>query len=345
MDLKKYNEKGITGLINLGNTCFLNSCVQLLNNTFELYEFFESNNFSKFLKDNIDATIMSEYNELRKKMFETNGMISPNRFIHYIQEVSKQKKKEIFSGFNQNDMPEFLLFLIDCMHNSICRPTQSTISGNPSNNIDKRAIICYKFLKEIYNKEYSEIMNLFYGISVCEVKSMKDDIYVYRPEHYFIIDLPIDNDDIYGCLESFTGYEILDGDNKYYNEKTKEKEDVKKRTLFWSFPDILIITLKRFSYDGSEKNNKLINFPINNLDLSRFVEGYNKNSYIYDLYGICNHMGNINRGHYTCYIKKINTWIDINDENICRIDEKNLVTPMSYCLFYRKKKTNDNINV
>ena len=149
MDLKKYNERGITGLLNLGNTCFLNSCIQLLNNTFELYKFFESNNFSKFLKDNPDATIMIEYNELRKKMFETNGMISPNRFIHYIQEVSKQKKKEIFSGFNQNDMPEFLLFLIDCMHNSICRPTQSTISGNPSNNTDKRAIICYKFLKEI----------------------------------------------------------------------------------------------------------------------------------------------------------------------------------------------------
>ena len=345
MDNKKYNEKGYTGLINLGNSCFLNSCIQLLNNTYELYKLLDENSIDRYIKNNNDSIILNEYNELRKTMFNTNGIVSPNRFIHYIQEVSKKKNMEIFSGFNQNDMPEFLLFIVDCMHNAISRPAKTVISGNPNNSIDKKALICYNFLKQVYEKEYSEIMNLFYGISVCEIKSMNEKIYVYRPEHFFILDLPIEHDDIYKCLESFTNYEILDGDNKYYNEKSKKKEIVKKRTIFWSFPEILIITLKRFSYDGSEKNNKMVHFPLTNLDLSKYIEGYRVNNYIYDLYGICNHMGNMNRGHYTCYIKKSDCWIDINDENICKINEKNLITPMSYCLFYRKKKTNDNINV
>ena len=97
--------------------------------------------------------------------------------------------------------------------------------------------------------------------------------------------------------------------------------------------------MKRFSPDGQQKLNSLITFPLENLDLSKYVCGYNKESYKYDLYGICNHMGGVMGGHYTAFVKNSeNNWLHCNDRNVEDVQSpETIITPMAYCLFYRKK--------
>jgi ubiquitin C-terminal hydrolase len=97
--------------------------------------------------------------------------------------------------------------------------------------------------------------------------------------------------------------------------------------------------LKRFSADGRHKLNQLLDFPLENLDLSKYVVGYNPKSYVYDLFGVCNHMGSIMGGHYTSYVKNVSgEWIHFNDTQVDIINERQIVSPMAYTLFYRKKK-------
>ena len=74
-----------------------------------------------------------------------------------------------------------------------------------------------------------------------------------------------------------------------------------------------------------------------NLDCSSYVEGYNQESYIYDLYGICNHSGGLMGGHYTAYVKNANNkWYHFNDTNVNEVDESKILSNKAYCFFYRK---------
>lgn len=342
--MEKYKNKGYTGLSNLGNTCFLNSCMQALNHTYELNEFLESKQYAQYYDKTLpDAIIIDEWNNLRQVMWKTNGVVSPNRFVHYIHELAEKKDRDLFTGYAQNDLPEFLLFIVECMHNSICRKVNLNIKGKVENNVDKLAKCCYKMLQQTYEREYSEIMDMFYGIYVSElIQANGTKTLSLNPEPYFLLDLEIPENatNIYQCFDAFTQYELLEGDNAWYNEKTKKREDVKKRITFWNFPSILIITLKRFHMDGHRKIQKQIQFPLEGLDLSKYVSGYKPKSYVYDLYAICNHSGGTMGGHYTAYVKNATQeWVHYNDNRVERhIHQSKLVTPKAYCLFYRKVK-------
>jgi len=343
---KKAQNQGYTGLANLGNTCFLNSCIQIIRHTYELNDLLGKTTSKKAKKDIDDTLVLDEWNELRKLMFSNNGVVSPNKFVHTIHQVARTKDRDIFTGYAQNDMSEFLLFFVDCIHNSISRPIQMRISGKPENMVDQIAIKSYEMLKTVYQKEYSEIMGLMYGVYVTTIRSMADPgvLHSIHPEHFFILDLQLFSEkgvftNIYQCFDHFILPEAMQGENAWMNDKTRTKEDVTKTISFWNMPDILVITLKRFLPDGIRKIENLVDFPLDNLDLSRYIVGYNPNSYLYDLYGVCNHMGGTMGGHYTAYVKNdANIWMHYNDSSVEPIENPSqIVSPSAYCLFYRKK--------
>jgi ubiquitin C-terminal hydrolase len=339
--------RGLTGLTNLGNTCFINSCIQILSHTTELNIFLDGNYKSKLNNNKLDGLILMEWDSLRKLMWSQNCIISPQRFIKQLQFVSKSKNREEFSNYSQNDSSEFFLFLIDCFHSAISREVIVHINGEPKNETDQLAIQCFEKIKFFFQKEYSEIYDLFYGIHVSQIVSLEEknfgEILSNSPEPFTIINLPIPsikNPSLLDCFDLFVSGEILEGDNAWFNEKTGLKQTIKKQIMYWSFPKILVIDVKRFSnVNFNNKNQVLITFPITELDLSNYVIGYNKTPYIYDLYAICNHHGGPLGGHYYSFIKIKNKWFSFNDTDVNEINDLNkLITPNAYCFFYKKQE-------
>ena len=336
----KKKAEGLTGLANLGNTCFMNTTLQCLSHTYAFNDFLDNSENQKKIQKKPESLILMEWNKLRNMMWSEDCIISPGGFLGAVQKVAKIKKKMLFTGFAQNDLPEFLNFIIDCFHTSIMREVNMNINGNIITNKDKIAKECFTMMKNMYKKEYSELLDIFYGIHVSNTKGDNNEILGSNPEPFLMLDLPIPKEsrqlNIIDCFNVYTKNEELEEKNQYINDDGKRV--LSKQILFWSLPSILIVTLKRFN-NAATKDDTFVDFPLEDLDLSKYIIGYDKDSFKYDLYGIGNHRGGVCGGHYYAYVKTPNeSWYEFNDSSVKKIDISNKVSSEAYCLFYRKKK-------
>jgi ubiquitin C-terminal hydrolase len=284
-----------------------------------------------------------EWDELRELLWKENCIVSPFKFVKTVKKLAHLKGQSMFTGYDQNDLPEFLIFVIDCFHNALSREVNMTIEGKVQDEKDKIAVKCFERIKQMYENDYSEIWKIFYGIHVSQLSIQSTGKKISMvPEPFFIINLPIPTNNkspsLIDCFDLYVDYEILDGENCVKIEETNEKVPAKKNIMFWSFPDILVIDIKRFN-SNNRKNQIMVDFPLENLNLSKYVIGYDRDSYIYDLYGVCNHSGSVFGGHYTSFVKNANgKWYHYNDTSVSEVGmPQQIKTPKAYCFFYRKR--------
>lgn len=331
---------GLSGLYNLGNTCYMNSFLQILSHSYlfknEL-EYRINNNYINV------RGILKEWIELDTLLWSKDCIIKPNRFFNEIQTIAKQKNLYNFCGYEQNDVTEFMLFIFEEFHKLCKTDVIINIKGIAESNCDKIALKCYKSYVDRFQNDYSLIIKLFYSLQMTYNRRVSDDeIISMCYDSNFIINIPLlDNkvQNLTQCIDLYLKDNLLCGENALYDEKTKQKCDIIQKTIFWDLPEILIISFKRYSYDGTRKNNSVIQFPIENFNMNKYVYNYKKDNYVYDLYAVCNHSGRLEGGHYTSYIKnKDGSWYHFNDTNITKLkNTENIISPKAYCLFYNKK--------
>jgi ubiquitin C-terminal hydrolase len=291
------------------------------------------------VENNDNYLLLKEWIDLKTILWSKKCVVSPNRFIHILHNVSSRKNISIFSDFTQNDASEFLLFLINTFHAGLPKLTYKK-ERNKYTGIDK---LCYDHLESIIKEgEYSKIIEIFYGVKISILEHEERGVLSTKPETFFVIHLPIpdiSDPTIEDCFDLFMQDEHLEGENGIINEKTQQKENVIKRTAVWEFPKILIIDFQRFKLYNliARKRQNFISFG-NTLDLTKYVVGKNKGKrYNYELYGISNHSGSVNGGHYTSCIKNMNgKWYNYNDTIVKEIDINEIFSSKAYCLFYRK---------
>ncbi len=84
------------------------------------------------------------------------------------------------------------------------------------------------------------------------------------------------------------------------------------------------------------KNSQNVIFPIDNLDMKKFIVGPYNTHCKYNLYAVSRHYGYINGGHYTAICKNTKRWFEYNDEQIEEIDTNDIISNAAYVLFYKR---------
>ena len=155
---------------------------------------------------------------------------------------------------------------------------------------------------------------------------------------------------IYDCFNSFRTEELLSLENTIHCSNCKTNEQIFKKLDIFKPPLYLIIQIKRFRYQNSSslfdfsninqsKNDTLVDFPLDNLDLRDYVvDKEHKAEAIYDLVAVAQHVGQLNAGHYTSICRVTgNKWYKFNDDKVKEVSKKEVVSNEAYILFYKKK--------
>ena len=129
----------------------------------------------------------------------------------------------------------------------------------------------------------------------------------------------------------------------YFCSKCKTHRPVSKTLSVYKLPKILVLHLKRFSFDSfrREKVTAPVAFKDTELSLEACyaADAELNKSVSYDLVGVVNHMGNINGGHYTadCFNSETQEWYNYNDANVTLVDKPRTESSSAYILFYQQR--------
>ena len=346
---------GAVGLHNLGNSCFMNSILQCVNHIVPITQYFLKGAYLKDLNSSnplgsggIVATAYSSFlNDLWSGEYSA---LAPRLLKKTIASFAPQ-----FNNVYQHDSHEFCSFLMDGIHEDCNRVKAKPYVEEFEGKGILEAKVAIESWKRHVQRHDSIIVDYCQGMHrshltcpVCGRDSIKFDV-------YSTISVPVvptkDRSGITlkDCMEKFTEGEQLDENNSWYCPSCKKHVCALKMLALWTVPDILIVHLKRFTYEARshgvvrKKIEEKVIFPIDKLDMTPYILGPIDEDAppIYELFGVSEHSGSTaNSGHYTATVRnsKDHNWYRYNDSHVGSTSGDASVTGGAYLLFYQRKK-------
>lgn len=384
---------GLRGLINLGNTCFMNCIVQALTHTPLLRDHFLTEEHVCRPEDHQSGCLVCEVSTLFQEFYSGNkGPLTLHRLLHMIWTHARH-----LAGYEQQDAHEFFIATLDVLHRH-CKASAPALPENENSKRDNpnqcSCIIDTIFTGGLQSDVVCQACNgvsttidPFWDISLDLGTSTRSSGSVADDGSFSSgvgAELTMSNDSskqlnsgpttLIDCLERFTRAEHLGSSAKIKCNNCQSYQESTKQLTMKKLPVVASFHLKRFEHSSRlhKKISTYISFP-EQLDMSPFMSNNRNNRSLlnsgasssssscsssdstgewgtsgtgplsltdnrYSLFAVINHLGTLEAGHYTAYVRQQNNhWFKCDDHMITRANLQEVLDSEGYLLFYHKK--------
>ncbi|KAI5246173.1 ubiquitin carboxyl-terminal hydrolase-like protein 22 [Aureobasidium subglaciale] len=340
--------KGLRGLYNMGQTCFMSVVLQsLIHNPF-IRSFYLSVGHRSLDCEREACTscalddIITEFHSTEKA--EGYGAVAMLQ--------GSWKGGGNLAGYQQQDAHEYLQFILNSLHTTNLEEDEKEEKAEDCNCVIHKAfcglmrstVVCSK-CKNV-TAAVDPFMDLSLDLKGPGPKKKKNEAPV-APQAV----------DLSECLDRFTSPEVLQASD-YRCRECDSQQSATKRLALSRLPPVLPIHLKRFSHSKTSstsiKLDAKVHFP-NVLDLQPYVSrarpkkgssetNGTKNGTdaekgtsprpLYELSSVIVHKGKMDSGHYVSYAKEGDEWFLFDDSKVVLVEEKEVLAAEAYMLFY-----------
>jgi len=339
--------KGFVGLSNIGNTCYGNATLQAIRHQVDLTIFFMQGQHKDLLskkKSSEKTELLESYGNLVQDLWtKEKGYGNTRPFWKAMIPAAMKAGFEQFRIPIPHDAHEFLIFLLDEMHEGLAEEVNIKIRATSDNSEITNALT---FWKKSFEKSYSPLVELVFALQRKSVKCecskesvswatmnmikvavpqlQKDDAHTGQPV------------DLLDLMKSDGNDEVIEG---YACDSCDPKRT--KATMshsLWRLGNWVIIVLKRNENSGRRINTH-VNIPMttsfNTLFHSDSAEP--SASCTYELFSTIHHHGSSGGGHYTAHAKHPVTghWAHYDDESMMHVHTPKL-DASTYIVMYRR---------
>uniref|UniRef100_A0A914DX97 ubiquitinyl hydrolase 1 n=1 Tax=Acrobeloides nanus TaxID=290746 RepID=A0A914DX97_9BILA len=335
---------GYTGLFNIRNTCFMNTTLQALFNTPQLQAIFTSADFFEHINElNTKGTkgvISACFSALLDSVWSGKFIaIRPELFLKvFASEVCAD-----LADKRQHDAQEFQIYLLNALHedmNKVAKP-EPFEQNYDGHDLAKNAEDYKARQNRFSSSPVNDVFNLRtvsqLSCSVCRSTSV-----TFEEMNQISVELPQETSSsrLSECLAQHFSDITLVGENCWNCPTCKKPQAANRDTKIWELPPVLVIHLKRFSWNGGifTKNEMMIDFEVDGwMNMEPYLHSKAlKQKSTYSLYAITNHGGTLNGGHYTSFIRNRLTheWLEFDDEYCTAISPDLLKSKTAFILYY-----------
>jgi ubiquitin C-terminal hydrolase len=344
------------GLVNMGMTCYANSVFQAIRHCSKIPWIFEEGRYntlfhkeasSKREKQQILTATFANVIQLLQKC-NTGQVVRPadfwNKFGPCVQDTIFEQLKMRMC----HDAHEFYICLLDIIHEALSQETDMRITRpEPTTGADRRAIKALDTWRIQFTKQYSPLVDLFYGLQHIVVRCKGCGNCSHRWETFTSLKATIPQvtsapPSLLDMLKEEYKPETI---NDYDCEKCRPaRQEAEQTTYIWRMPHYLTFVVKRFTHTGGRINTPVAALPGQGEEPISFEAFFSEESpekvgnNKYRLHSIVDHHGSAGGGHYIAQCRSVTdpTKWNIYDDNSVHDIKAPMFGSQTYMLWFER---------